>query len=140
MPSAAEIASIQAHWNANVSANKQAVGNLLFQQYFAKYPADQAKFKKFADVAAGDLGGNAAFNAQTLNTLSFLEKVVQACGNGGVEMMAAQMPAHRGWGVDQSYFKKMFDFLPGFMGENGADAACVAAWKVAGAELTAACK
>ena len=54
-------------------------------------------------------------------------------------MMATQVPAHKGWGVDQSYFKKMFDFIPSFMAENGADTACVEAWKVVGEELTAAC-
>ena len=32
----------------------------------------------------------------------------------------------------------MFDFIPGFIGENGGDGACVDAWKAAGAEIVAA--
>lgn len=134
-------------------------------RYFAANPADQALFSKFAGVAHGDLAGNSAFQAQTLVVMQYMEKIVNSLGGGAADLMAAQVPSHKGWGVDSSYFKvssffclisferntlilhlcfvslqKMFDFIPGFMADNGADGACVNAWKSAGAELVAATK
>ena len=115
----------------------QAVGNALFVKYFTKNPGDQAHFKKFAGVGVGDLPGNAAFNAQTLVVLEFLDKLVAGLGSNAGDLMAAQKAPHTARGVGMPEFKRMFDFIPGFMAENGGDAD---AWKAACGALEAALK
>lgn len=140
MVSGAQASAIQGHWNSKVKANMQAVGNALFVKYFTANPGDQAFFKAFAGVGVGDLPGNSAFNAQTMAVMQYMDKIVAGMGSNHVQLMQAKKADHAARGVDGSYFKKMFDFLPGFIGENGGDGACVDAWKAAGAELSAAMK
>ncbi|ELT92822.1 hypothetical protein CAPTEDRAFT_158355 [Capitella teleta] len=140
MVSAAEVSAIQGHWNANVKPNMQAVANLLFVKYFTANPADQALFKSFAGVPIGDLSSNAAFSAQTLAVLSYVDKVVDGLGSNAVQLMKDQVEPHKARNISVDTINKMFVFLPGFIGENGGNAACVAAWKAAGAELYGAMK
>jgi hypothetical protein len=140
MVSGADIKAIQGHWNANVHSNLQGVGNALFVAYFAAHPGDQALFKKFANVAAKDLPGNAAFNHQTLAVMSYLDKVVAGLGTNCAQLMKDQVAPHKARHIGVDKFASMFAFLPGFMGDHGADGACVNAWKNAGAALVAAMK
>lgn len=137
MVSGAQVSAIQGHWNSKVKPNMQAVANALFVKYFTANPGDQAHFKKFAGVGIGDLPGNADFNAQTLAVFQFLDKLVGALGSNATDLMAAQKAPHTARGVGAAEFGRMFDFIPGFIGENGGDAG---AWKAACAALMASVK
>lgn len=112
------------------------------------YPQDQKLFKKFSDVACADLPANPDFNAQTLTVMDFLEKTVENLGGDAESMMAAQGDIHKSWAVGYPQFKvckmlwfpkliffatlqRMFDLLPYFMAEHGAEKTCVEAWKIA---------
>ena len=140
MVSAAEVSAIQGHWNANVKPNLQAVANALFVSYFTANPGDQALFKSFAGVPIGQLSGNADFNKQTLAVVSYVDKVVAGLGGNANQLMKDQVEPHKARNISIDTINKMFVFLPGFIGKNGGDAACVAAWKAAGAELYSAMK
>eukprot|EP01069_Polyplicarium_translucidae_P006756 Polyplicarium_translucidae@DN3015_c0_g1_i1.p1 len=135
MPTMEQAKEIQAHWNANVADKLQKVGNTLFQEFFAANPGDQKLFKKFAGVANADLPSNAAFNAQTLAVMNYLAKVVAGLGGNAKDLMKAQVAPHKPRNVGKAEFKRMFDFLPGFMERHGGPGA---AWTAGGVALLAA--
>ena len=140
MVSGAQAAAIQGHWNSKVQPNMQAVGNALFLKYFAANPADKAHFKKFASVPDSGLAGNADFNAQTLVVMQYFDKMVAGLTSNAADLMKAQVAPHKARNVGAPEFGRMLNFIPGFIGENGGDGACVDAWKAAGAELLSVCK
>lgn len=134
-------------------------------RYFEANPEDQKKFKKFANVAQASLADSTDFCAQTLTVMDFVETLVEKMGSNAASMMAEQKAPHTARGVGYTEFKvhispffyfptgsfigllssffsfqKMFDLVPDFMAEHGADSACVDAWKTAAEELAEATK
>eukprot|EP01069_Polyplicarium_translucidae_P006019 Polyplicarium_translucidae@DN2893_c0_g1_i1.p2 len=134
---AAQAKAIQGNWKA-VRARAQDYGNDLFLRYLAANPGDQDHFPKFAEVAYGDLRGNADFNAQTKVIVDALGNIVDHLDNiqQAANFLRAKARTHYKRDVTMPQFERLLDLLPMFLQEKAhADGTVADAWRIAISDL-----
>nr|AIK19250.1 F-I hemoglobin [Urechis unicinctus] len=137
----AQIDAIKGHWFTNIKGHLQAAGDSIFIKYLITYPGDIAFFDKFSTVPIYALRSNAAYKAQTLTVISYLDKVIQGLGSDAGALMKAKVPSHEAMGITTKHFGQLLKLVGVvFQEQFGACPETVAAWGVAAGVLVAAMK
>jgi hemoglobin-like flavoprotein len=129
--------AIQGNWK-KVRAHEQDLANDLFLRYLSANPGDQALFPKFANVALGDLRGNAAFNEQTKTVFDALGNIVDHLGNiqEAAVFLRERVRTHYKRHISMAQFERLLDLLPMFLQEKAHASGEVAdAWRIAISDL-----
>jgi len=107
-----QISDVKRSW-ANVRGDRNAIASKIMLALFAKNPRLQSKFSAFADVPAGALSTNAAFNSQVEKIADRIDAMIEVLDSplklgGQIRYMAF---SHKPRGVGRQEFENFNDRL-----------------------------